>query len=149
MLVKLLPDQIAKYWDYIKYAAQNGVAGGEEISPSMVQNALENLLADTMQCWWLVTAQENGDEPTLHCIVVTSPLYDNVTRKSTLRICYAFGFTDMSKELWLDMLMTLINYAKAKGYAGIDALTDNPDILRAGGLFKVQVLQYIYHKLED
>jgi hypothetical protein len=146
MLLKLLPDQIATYWPYIKYAAVNSLPEGTTYDQQMIENALENLLTDEMQCWWMV---EDEEDVKLRCIIVTSIFYDNITRKNILRVSNAFGFLDLSKELWEDALMTLVSYAKHRGCSAMDAFTNNPAILRVGELLKATKMDYLYVELEN
>ena len=147
MLVKLLPEQIAKYWEYVKYAALNSLPPGTDYTQEMVENALENLLSDILQCWWVVTEEDGGADFKLHAILITGFFYDNVTKENTLRVCHAFGFLDMSKELWEDAINTLIEFAKAKDCTSLDAFTENEAILRVGKMYGARIMNYVYYKI--
>jgi hypothetical protein len=146
MLLKLLPDQIAKFWDYIKYASLNSLPEGVHYDQAMVINALENLLSDEMQCWMMV---EDEEDVKLRCIIVTALFYDNITRANILRVCHAFGFMDLSKELWEDGMATLMRYAKHRKCTAMDAFTNNPAILRVGEMLNAISMNYLYVELEN
>lgn len=147
MLVKLLPDQITRYWDYIRNAIYATVPDGMEYDDKMLANILENLLADSMQCWWV--AKENGDKYDIHAILVTAIFADNVRRSNILRICHLYGLLGMEWEMWVEGQQTLVKYARAKGCTAIDAFTPHEGILEFGRKLGAKNLSYIIYEIGE
>lgn len=126
MLVKLLPEQISKYWEYIKLALEETIGQRELSKSNRLNNILEALISDTMQCWWYVR-----DERVL-AIVITLLTADMTTRAKGLRIYSLFGFEDLDLSIYSDGFETLREFARAKNCTYIDAFTDNDTLISIG-----------------
>jgi hypothetical protein len=124
MLVKLLPDQIAKHWPLVKQALEGSVPGEYLHKYARLNNILENLLAERMHCWW--SAEEINGEIKLYGVLVTTFFDDDCARIKSLRLYAVYGYEDVPEQEWIDGLATLERFAKAHGCVQIDAFTEIP-----------------------
>lgn len=123
MLVKLLPEQISRYWEYIKWALMHTLPEGNRI-PVDLNTVLEGLLSDAMQCWWFVQSTENDYK--VLALVITTIFEDNTLKKKHLRLFAVYGFDDLPMDAFQSGFYTLSKYAQGKGCQYIDAFTDVP-----------------------
>lgn len=120
MLVKLLPEQIADNWESIKYALQDVRAPGFYEKVVRMNDILEALLADRLQCWFYF--RENGD---IAGLVITEIRTDVLGMFRHLLIFLLYAFVDSHMTEWASALETLMEYARASKCVGIEAFTDN------------------------
>ena len=118
MLVKLLADQISIYWPHIKTAL---IETTPELTDRGLTVILENLLCDSMQCWFELVGE--GDDTRLLAVVVTSVFQDNFFQSNILRICCLYGFDNISQEQWQEGFTALRLYAQSKNCTRIEAFT--------------------------
>ena len=144
MLVKLLPDQISRFWPYIKYALEQSDLDNIYSTRAKMNNVLESLLFDGMQNW-LIINPENFD---ILGNVITPIYVDNSTKTKVLRVYNLFGFEDLSNEIWEDNFHTMIEFAKASGCERLDAFTDNEKVLKMAKLYSYNTrLTYITREI--
>ena len=128
MLTRLLPDQISRFWDIIKYAIEESlppIAGG---SPDRMNRVLMSLLSDRAQCWASYTVGE--EQRRLEGIVITRILYDDVSDTRNLLIYCLYGYEGAGKDSWLSGLKSLVKYGVSKSCHRIIGYTNLPSIVR-------------------
>lgn len=124
MLTQLLPDQISRLWDIIKYAIEQSVPPVEGDSPDKMNNILAELLSYKKQCW--ASYVVDGDERTFEGIIVTQVMDDSTGGTRSLLMYCAYGYSKVAKESWVKGIGTLSKYAESKGCSRILAYTDLP-----------------------
>jgi hypothetical protein len=112
MIVRLIPDQIAKFWELIKGAIAASVSKEYEVSGNLLNNSLKNLLTGTSQAW-LVMDEQNG-KPIVG-VVVTYITDDPMGEQRNLVIYALFGFQIVDDSIWLDGIDKLKEFARANG----------------------------------
>jgi len=128
MLIKLLPDQIAKFWDVIKYAIEESIPPIATWTPNMTNKILSSLLCGGAHCW--ISYIIEGEQRKLEAVVVTKILYDDISDTRNLLIyCLSSYETNMGSS-WLNGLKTLVKFATSKGCKNIVAYTDVPSIIK-------------------
>ena len=127
MLTKLLPDQIAKFWDIIKYAVENSMPPTANWTPNMSSKVLTSLLCGKSQCWISYIMKE--DQRILEGVVVTEILHDHVSDTKNLLIYCIHGYSESQKSSWLDGLKTLVKFAASRRCKNIVGYTDVPSII--------------------
>ena len=137
MLVKLLPIQIAKLWDIIRYGLVRTWPIGSENSSERVQDVLRNLLTETIQCWMA----KDGDE--FLGFLLTKINICDVTGSRSLNVMSLFGFKIVPDEQWVAGMQQLIEFAKANDCSFITATSDNAKILRLLERFKFKSTQFL------
>lgn len=127
MLVKLIPDQIAKFWDIIKYAVEQSIPPIVGESPNKMNNILMEALEGSVDVWASYTKDERGNR--FEAIVLTEILYDRPSRTKNLLIYCIYGYEDVDGQSWVKGLSSLTKYAASKGCNQIVAYTDIPHVV--------------------
>lgn len=120
MLIKLLSEQIAKYWDVIKYAVEESVPPIANENYDKMNRILEALLNGSMDCWVSV----NDENKKIEAIVVTTFSEDYCSGVRNLLIYSIFGYNEISDKSWAEGFETLSKWAKSCGCIRIIAYTD-------------------------
>jgi protoheme ferro-lyase len=127
MIVKLLPDQVATYWEYIKYGTSQALPPIAEDSEDMMNNILTGLLNGRLKCWLSIKKTEDGKR---FCdgLVVTAIISDPYMQTKSLLI-YALYSSNNSISDWKDAFKSLVKYAIACDCKYINAYTQNEKLL--------------------
>lgn len=143
MLVKLLPDQISKFWDVIKYAVEQSLPPVVGESPNKMQNILASAMDGSIDVW---ASYEKTDKNKFEGIVLTEFLHDKGSRTNNLLIYCLYGYNDVSNESWVSGLESIIKYASGRKCNQVVAYSDNPHIIkivkRLGGEAKYTFLSF-------
>ena len=126
MLVKLLPANIAEYWDIIKYAAENSLPPIVWENQNTMNNILESLLSDRMQCW--VSYKEEGHK--IDGVVITTVSEDLASGSKNLLIYCLYAFGDTDKDTWVEGWTALSKYGKSLGCHRMVAYTEEPKMVQ-------------------
>jgi len=128
MLVKLLPDQIAKNWETISYAIEQALPPVAGESDEKMNNVLMALLDGRMDCW---VSYKNGDDGmTMDAVVSTTMLDDGITGARNFLLYSIFTFDWADDNTWKEGFEALAKYAKSKGcskivgYTSFDSMID-------------------------
>lgn len=127
MLTKLLPDQIAKFWDIIKYAVEESLPPIVGESSGKMQRILTSCLDGSLEVWISYIRTESATK--IEGIVVTEFTYDKSSGTKNLLIYCLYGYENINKDSWLQGLVTLKDYAKGRGCNQIVAYTEVPQII--------------------
>ena len=150
MLNKMLPDQVAKFWDIIKYAVEQSLPPVVGENPNKMNRILAAALSDRIDVWASYT--RIGEQTKFEGIVLTKILYDDCSDTSNLLIYCIYGYEAVSKQSWPEALMTLIKYAKAKNCQQVIAYTEFPYIVeiahRIGADVRFTFLSFDVSKFE-
>lgn len=122
MLTKLLPDQISKHWNIIRYAVEQSlppIAGG---SPDRMKKILTSLLCGKSHCW--ASYIINEDVRTFEGIVITRIFHDDVSDTRNLLIYCLYGYEGVKQSSWTAGLKALVKFGRSKNCERIIAYTD-------------------------
>lgn len=103
MLIKLLPDQIARYWTEIKLTIHDSLpptTGDHALRDSSI---LRSLLIDEMQCWVVCSGEPLN--VTVGAIAITTVTVDARDGTRNFLIYALRGFAPLSREDWQDVLV--------------------------------------------
>lgn len=135
MLTKLLPEQISRLWDIIRYAVEQSLPPVTGEHPDKMNRILSSALTGTVDVWALYTKKDDGNK--LEGIGLTEILYDDVSGTKNLLIYSLYGYNRISEESYQDGIISLLKYAKSKGCLQIVAYTNSRQLVevvnRAGG----------------
>ena len=137
MLIKLLPVQISKIWEIIRFGLIRTWPIGTEEGSERVQEVLKNLLTETIQCW---VARE-GEE--FLGFLLTKINICDVTGSRSLNLMSVFGFKVVPDEQWEKGMLQLIEFAKANNCKFVTATSDNVKILSLLTKFKFKSTQFL------
>jgi len=135
MINRLLPDQIAQFWDLIKYAVEHSLPPIVAEHPDKMNRILSSALSGGIDVW----ASYNKGEGTnkFEGLILTKFLYDDSSNTKSLLIYCLYGFSEFAKDSWNQGINAIAKYAKSRGCAQIVAYTDSHHIInivkRLGG----------------
>lgn len=107
-LVKLLPEQVMRFWDQIEECIRVSLPPMLEESNENILRIQESLLVERMQCWLGV---EDLLETTIYGIMTTSFCYDDCTGQKNLLIFSLTIVNAYPETLWKDSYETLRKFA--------------------------------------
>jgi|GEM_PF-1948415 hypothetical protein len=155
MLTRLLPDQISKLWDIIRYAIENSGPTTDNEQPDRMNRILSAALSGRVSIW---ASYVKGEVNKFEGIVVTDTLYDDATGIKNLLIYSIYGYVDkVDKKSYVTGISALSKYAKSLGCTNIVAYTKDREIValvnRLGGDTSYTMLSFnvdeIVQKLND
>jgi hypothetical protein len=126
MLVQLLSEQVAEYWNIIKYAVEGSLPPIANEAYDKMNRILEALLTDQMQCWVSYREEESGR--VLEGILITTITGDFCSDIKSLLVYSLYGF-NATEQAWAEGFSTISKWAKSKGCNRIIAYTDVPRII--------------------
>src|SRR5882672_924081 len=122
-LIKLLPEQVMKYWDEMKECIAAALPPYIQESPSAMLNIQSQILIGTLECWIGHTENEEGR---IYGVVTTRFIYDDSTSEKNLLIYTAATVEQISRKQWEKDLNAMQKYAASKDCASIIAYSNNP-----------------------
>ncbi len=131
MLLQLLPDQAAKYWEQVKFAIESAAPPTVDVSGKM-NRILESLLGGDMLAWVSVDDETKG----IVAIITTTFVTDIASDETNLLLYSVYGTADMiGRKNWLGGFKTLVKFARDKGCKKIIAYTKDDNIKRLAEYF--------------
>jgi hypothetical protein len=116
MFLKLLPDQIMRYWDEIKESVDAALP--PHVEPNYVR-IQEQFLTGEMDCW--VSYVDN----VIRTIITTQVITDTVTDTRQFLIFSVTSVEEHTSKTWPEMYTALLKYARSKGCSRAVAYTSN------------------------
>lgn len=138
MLLRLLPEQITKFWAYIKYALDEVAATeGNTWTQERLNNVLQEMLVENVQVW-ICVIDDQSEDPKILALAVTSTFRDMGLGGNVLRLIALYGFDHVPIPEFENGYNVLAGFAKQKECVRIEAFTANEHIVRlaAGAGFK-------------
>ena len=145
MLVRIMPEQIAKMWEYIQFALKEAAPREYLGKDEIYGDILQALLVGSMQSWFVV--REIKDDYELLACVITKLNTDNATRVKSLTIFAVYGYGDLDSDIWTKSYETLTKFAIMNKCQFMDAYTDEVGIVEIGKKFGWLNRHYIYVRL--
>lgn len=127
MLTRLLPDQIASFWDIIKYAIEESLPPVAGEGPDKMNRILTALLSNKAECW--VSYIIEKDVRILEGVMITKIQYDDISDTKSLLMYCAYGYEKVSQASWTAGFKSLVKYASSKGCYRIVSYTDLPYLI--------------------
>lgn len=127
MLIRLTPEQIAKFWVLIKTALIEATPPTMRMTDALVINTLSRLLVGSMQAW---VAVERLPAFAVKGICLTCIQPNELDCTKTLLIFCAYTFGTMYPAAWQECLLHMQKYAKAEECRSITFYSGNPDITK-------------------
>lgn len=122
MLLRLLPDQIAGWWDELKPAIEVSLPPIVGDSEGRMNNILSAMLVGGIDCWISYRKNEEGVEVT--GIVTTTIVVDNISGTRSLLIYSIYSPQgDLGQDGWAEGYDALSKYAKVVNCENLSAYT--------------------------
>jgi len=128
MMNQLLPDQISKFWDIIKYAIEQSTPPIIGEAPNKMNNILMAALSGDIDVWASYDKEEKGTK--FNGIILTEILFDKPSGTKNLLIYCLYGYENVDEESWKQGILALLKYAKNKGCNQVVAYTDVPYMVK-------------------
>lgn len=110
MLTRLMPDQVAKFWDVIKYAVEEAMPPMVGAHIDRLNRILSSILSGRTTCWAYYRKEE--DKVIFEGICLTQFLYDEASHTKNLLLYCVYGYEESSDMSWNEAFVVLAKYAK-------------------------------------
>ena len=107
MIIRVLPTQIGKVWEQIKFACVQADEVNKEDIPSYFNELLHALLSDKTQCFIRL-----GDDRTLLALLITRIMVDKITGRKSLFIQALYSWKNVEDREWQDDFNFVVEFAK-------------------------------------
>jgi len=145
MLVKLMPEQVAEYWEVISPYIEDTLPPINSQNGTMT-SILSSILMGTMDCWSIVERHSMDDieDITIYGYVTTTVQSDECSEHKSLLIYSLFTDKTIPVRMIKDGIQTLLKEAKHKGCHNLSAYTEEESILSFTKRFmKASSMEYI------
>jgi hypothetical protein len=133
MMIKLLPDQIAANWEFLKTCVVEHAAVELAARENRANSLLNALLMGEAQCW-IDYAQPDGDKRvTIRFVVITTVTRNPILNVKNLVMYSLVGFGEMAtKREWLQNLRTLVQFGRKLGCDQLLVYAENEQLINIG-----------------
>jgi len=128
MLTRLIPEQVSKFWDIIKFAVEESLPPIVGDHPDKMNRILSAALSSKIEVWVSYVKGEEANK--FEGVVLTKTLYDNASDTKNLLIYCIYGYEEVGDSSWFGGIDKLAMYAKSRGCSQIIAYTDSPYIVK-------------------
>jgi len=130
MIIKLLPEQISKSWDLIRYGIMSVPSPIADMSAEGTRNILKHLLMGTVQCWAMFEKDELTEEEKITGFILTTIADDLISGSKFLNIYDLFLTSTPKQEEFENGLKALQEFAKVNKCNKITAYTKVSGIIK-------------------
>ena len=132
MLVKLLPDQVARHWEIIRRSIEESDFSLPGESKEKMNNMLEEFLVGKRQAWI-----SYNSEKVVNGVVTTQIQEDKIAEIKSVLIYSVYSFGEADMKDWYEGFRALKKFAKGEGCSYFYAFSNNDFIIdisnRLGG----------------
>lgn len=121
--IRLLPRDIPRYWEHIKYTCKATEEIDEQQFPAYATELLQALLNEKAQAWIRVT-----DENEIALIHVTRILHNPQFDEDYLYLQSTFAWKRLPEDMWNEEWELMKAFARKEGCSYIGAMSRNPRI---------------------
>lgn len=133
MIIRILPVQIPKFWETIKFAYVQADELNKEDMPSYFNELLHALLSDKAQCFLSL-----DDDRTILRVLITRIMTDKITSEKYLFLQCLYSFKTTSEEEWKRGWIFFMDFAKVEQCSYITTNTRNEKLLERAKMFGVK-----------
>lgn len=157
MLTRLMPEQVSRLWDIIKYAIVQSVPPISGEHPDKLNRILSAALCGKIDVW---ASYIKGEVNKFEGIAITEVIYDDVTGIRNLLLYSIYSYIDEEKvkpSTYVNGLISLAKYAKSLRCSNVIAYAQKEGIValakRLGGDTSFTLVSFdvdkIVQKLND
>ncbi len=142
MIVELLPEQVAEYWEEISDAIEKSlppIADGEK--EGVMEDVLESLIGGKLQCW--TSYQMDGEVQVVNGIGTTAVIEDTVSKTRVLLIYSTYAVGPTTGKDWQEAFEGMVRYAQNRRCTRISAYTTNEKIVENARQFDAAEETYL------
>jgi hypothetical protein len=127
VLLRLLPDQISRYWDVVRYALAVSHPPTIRITDRYFVKCLEMMLAGRMQCWVVL---RNLQDKRIYAVLATEIVKHYISGEKTLLVFAGTTFeVEVNMKEWRGNLLKLMKFGKANGCSTLSSFVSNPRLM--------------------
>ncbi len=127
MLLKLMPEQVVRYWDFFKEGFEKSLPPIAGESPDRMNNILESLLVGGMTMW-ISFRKETEVEAT--GFLVTQMVVDQPSKTKSCLLYAMYSPDGFTFEEWKEGFEGIIKYAKARDCNRLTAFSKHEAVLK-------------------
>ena len=128
MLTRLLPDQVSKFWDIIKFAIEESLPPIVGENPDKMNRILTSILSGKTQCW--ASYRRDGEKLIFEGICLTKIIYEDASDTRNLLIYAVYSYKKTVEESWMDAFLSVAKYAVAQKCTQVVAYSNVPYIVQ-------------------
>ena len=147
MLIKLLPQQLVKFWDMIRLAIAETFMPRNSCTNEHLQYILSQLLSGKMQCW--IGFKGTAKERAFIGFLITRIAVEPAIGERVLCLDHIYAFQGVPEELFLQGFSVLEEYAKKNDCKTITGMTDNDRVLKLASRMKFESRYYLYREVPN
>lgn len=133
MLLRLMPDQVSRYWEFFKEGISASLPPTTKNAPGVLNRVLETILAGGKDVWLSFVKRDGGIDA--HGFVITQMIsvYEAELKMLLIYAIYApKGFTD---EEWNEGFVALAKFAKSRNCVEIVGYTNDDHAIKRAEQF--------------
>ena len=147
MLTRLIPEQISRCWDIIKYAIIQTTPPTISRDPGYLNRLLMNMIAGHLDVWILHEKDSDGVTKII-AVGVTRIINDDIEGVRNLLIYSVYGYDTINTNNWAEVIKSISKFAKDKNCGKIITYSIIPYVIeRLKGLGWDADYVLISHKL--
>jgi hypothetical protein len=129
VIIKLLPEEISKGWDFIRYGITSVPSPIADVSAKGLRTILQQLLLGTVQCWAVVEKNGVTNQEQLVGFTLTCVAEDYVSGNKFLNIYDTFFVVNPTEHMIEDTFKAITEFAKGNSCSMLTAYTKLPGVL--------------------
>lgn len=147
MLVKLLPEQVSKFWDQLGPSIEAALPPNVSADKESLNRILAAILSGRLDCW--VNAREGEEGLILNAVAVTTFNVEPFSLTRELVVYAVYALSGIGLKDWKEGYEVLRKYAMSKGCLRLTAYTSNPKLVELANKFNADTQQtYIQFPVE-
>ena len=139
MIIRLIANQIPKYWEIIKLAAVRADEVDESVLRPYLNDLLHALLNNKAQCFFRVS-----DDRQVSTVYVTRITFDKITGAKEIIIQNIFSFTPSTMEMRAEELDFMRKFAEAEKCSRAIFQSRNEKVWEIGKMYGAKELYRVF-----
>lgn len=136
MLNKLMPKQIAGYWDAIKHGIKESFPPDIATDPEALNKILIQLMAGNLQCWFSTgKSSPEGKVDTFYGFIITKLDEDGLTGAHALVVYALYLYQHAPENAWIEATSKLEEFARHNKCSKIIGYTQNNKLVELSKRF--------------
>ena len=146
MFLKLLPEQLVKVWDMVRYAIAETFMPRGSCTNEHLRYMLAALLSGKAQCWMGFTGTP-ADKKFIG-FMITRIQVDQMLGDRVLIVDSIYAYQGVPEELMFRAWKVINEFAKKSGCSAVQSLTDNERIVMLAKRQKFSTRTYLIKEVE-
>ena len=141
MITRLLPEQVSRLWDIIKYAIEQSLPPIVTRHSDNMNRILAALLSNKMSCWISYTKTEEMSK--FDAVILTKFIFDDATYTKNLLLYSVYGYAKLESRHWMEGFAFMSKYALSQGCDKLIAYTKVPYLVEMAKQYDADMQTFI------